>query len=133
MNPPAVHRPIETDAIIAILMNCVLNRLKLFGSSIIEYEIGKNPDIIKRNKALGFYTIAKEKIALNDNIKNRATELQKYKIGSMDSLHLASSEYGKVNVLLTVDNDFIKFSQNVRSAVQVINPVNWYMEVTNDE
>ena len=46
----------------------------------------------------------------------------------IDSLHFASAEYGKANVLLTVDKDFINNSKQINSSLRVVNPINWFME-----
>jgi hypothetical protein len=47
---------IESDAIMAILFKCFYGTWKLIGSDVIEYEITKTPDIIKRNKTLNLYS-----------------------------------------------------------------------------
>jgi hypothetical protein len=51
----------------------------------------------------------------------------------MDSLHFASAEYRNVDVLLTVDKDFIKYSKDITSPLKVENPINWFIkEIEND-
>jgi len=119
---------IESDTIMAILYKCFYGPWKLVGSDIVEYEIMKNPDILKRNKAFHLYSVKKENIVLNDYIKKRALEIQEYKLTLMDSLHFASAEYGNVDVLLTVDKELIKFSEGINSALKVENPINWFMK-----
>jgi hypothetical protein len=124
---------IESDTIMAILFKCFYGAWKLIGSDIIEYEIMRTPDIIKRNKILNLYNVKKETIELNDNIEERASEVQKHKLKSIDSLHFAAAEYRKVDVLLTVDKDFIKYSKDINSSLKVENPINWFMkEIEND-
>ena len=124
---------IESDAIIAILSKCYYGPWKLIGSDIIEYEIMKTPDINKRNKALNLYKIKKENIMMNDIIVKRADEVQKYGIKLMDSLHFASAEYRNVNVLLTVDKNFMNNSKRIHSHLRIENPINWFMEeIGND-
>jgi predicted nucleic acid-binding protein len=112
---------------------CFYGTWKLIGSDDIEYEIAKTPDIIKRNKALNLYSIKKELIELNDDIEKRASEVQKHKLKPMDSLHFASAEYRNVDVLLTVDKDFIKYSKDINPPLKVENPINWFIkEIEND-
>ena len=65
---------------------------------------------------------------MNDTIIERAKEIQKYGIKSIDSLHFASAEYRNVTVLLTVDKDFVENSRKINSSLRVANPVNWFME-----
>ena len=70
---------------------------------------------------------------MNDFIVKRAGEIQKYGMKPVDSLHYASAEYRKVDVLLTVDKDFINNAKRINSAIRVINPLNWFIEeIEND-
>jgi predicted nucleic acid-binding protein len=124
---------IESDVIIAILFKCFYSSWKLIGSDVLEYEIMKTPDLNKRNKVLELYKIQKENITMNDIIVKRAHEIQKYGIKPVDSLHFASAEYRNVNVLLTVDKDFIFNSEQIDTSLRVVNPINWFMEeIGND-
>jgi len=124
---------IESDVIIAILYKCFYDSWKLIGSDIVDYEIRKTPDVNKMNKALDLYKIKKENINVNEIIIKRAKELQEYGLKSMDSLHFASAEYRNVNVLLTVDKDFVNNSKNIVSSLRVENPINWFMEVIGND
>jgi hypothetical protein len=124
---------IESDAIIGILFKCFYGSWKLIGSDIVEYEIMKTPDLNKRNKALNLYSMKKEKIAFNDAIEARALEIQSHGLKPLDSLHFASAEYRNVDILLTVDKDFIKNSRKTGSVLRVENPVSWYMEVIEND
>jgi hypothetical protein len=124
---------IESGAIKLILSKCDCGIWKLIGSEVLEFEIMKTPDLSKRNCALHLYAVAKESIPLNNEIQNRAIEIQEYGLDILDSLHFASAEYRKVNVLLTVDKDFIKFSKQINSRIIVINPINWFMEKMQNE
>jgi hypothetical protein len=124
---------IETDAIIGILFKCFYGPWKLVGSDIVEYEIMKTIDLNKLNKALNLYSVKKENIELNDEIEARALEVQKYGIKILDSLHFASAEYRNVDILLTVDREFIKHSKKINTSLRVENPINWFMEVLGNE
>jgi hypothetical protein len=124
---------IESDAIIGILSKCFYGSWKLIGSDIVEYEIIRTPDLNKRNRALNLYSLAKEKIIFNDVIERRALEIQKHGLKLFDSLHFASAEYRNVDVLLTVDKDFVKYSKKAGSILRVENPVNWYMKVIEND
>jgi hypothetical protein len=124
---------IETDAIIGILFKCFYGSWKLIGSDIIEYEIMKIPDLNKLDKALNLYSVKKENIELNNEIETRALEVQKYGLKPFDSLHFASAEYRNVDILLTVDKDFIKHSKKIKTTLRVENPINWFMEVIENE
>jgi hypothetical protein len=119
---------IESDAIIAILWKCFYGKWLLIGSDIVVYEIMKTPDVHKRNEVLNVYSIKKGTVSFNDEIQNRALELQKQGLKAFDSLHFASAEYKNVSVLLTVDKDFVTIAKHVKSPLLIENPVNWYMK-----
>jgi hypothetical protein len=123
----------ESNAVMGILFRCFYGYWKLIGSDIIEYEIMKTPDLNKRGKALNLYSVNKEKIDFNGTIEARALEIQKYGLKPLDSLHFASAEYRNVDVLLTVDKDFIKYARKTGSVLRVENPVRWYMEVIEND
>jgi hypothetical protein len=124
---------IETDAIIGILFKCFYGSWKLIGSDIVEYEIMKTPDLNKLNNVLNLYSMKKENIELNNEIKARALEVQKHGLKPLDSLHFASAEYRNVDALLTVDKDFVKFSKKTNSFLRVENPINWFMEAIEND
>ena len=124
---------IETDVILAILKRCENQTWSLITSDVLLYEIMKNPNPYNRSKTLMLFSIGKEKIALEKKIIDRAKEIQNFGIKDLDSLHFASAEYKKVDVLLSVDADFIKYSKNIKTNLIVENPVNWYIkELEND-
>jgi predicted nucleic acid-binding protein len=124
---------IETDVILAILKRCEKSDWELIVSDVLLYEIMKNPNPYSRNKTLMLFSIAKEKISLEKKIMERANEIRKYGVKDLDSLHFASAEHKNVDVLLSVDTDFIKHSKQIETKLTVDNPVNWYIkEVEND-
>ncbi|MCL2040396.1 MAG: type II toxin-antitoxin system VapC family toxin [Bacteroidetes bacterium] len=124
---------IETDVILAILKKCENLIWELVVSDVLLYEIMKNQNPYTRNKTLMLFAIAQENISLDNKIVERAKEMQKYGIKEFDSLHFALAEYKKVDVLLSVDKDFIKHSKQIKTNLIVDNPINWYIkELEND-
>ena len=124
---------VETSVIAIILSKCFYGSWELVGSDIVEYEILKTPNLDKRRRALNLYKIKKRNITINNDIVKRANEIKECGIMPVDSLHFAAAEYGNVDVLLSVDKDFLKKSNGVTSSLRVENPVNWFMsEVKND-
>jgi len=124
----------EAEAITGILKKCVApNGWVLVGSDIISLEVSKNKDSIKRQKILNLHDGAMIKTKYNETIKLRAKRLREYGIKLFDSLHLASSEYAEVDALLTTDKQFISSSARSDSLINVVNPLNFFMEVLNRE
>ena len=99
---------LETEAIISILKRCANSQdWRLVGSDIILFEISKNPDAAKRQKVLRLHDGAHMKTKYNAEIKSRAERFRKCGAKLLDSMHLASAEYAKVDVFLTADKQLL--------------------------
>lgn len=59
----------------------------------------------------------------------RAIELREYNIKNMDSLHLAFAESVPVDYFLTTDKLLINASKRANLKINVVNPVEFIMEV----
>ena len=75
------------------------------------------------------YTSTSIYIEISDDIIRRAKELQKFNIKSFDALHLASTELGGADVLLTTDKKFLNRALNSDTNIKISNPVIWLTEV----
>jgi hypothetical protein len=124
---------VETECIIAILHRCEQDEWDLYGSDILENELSNNLNIDKQRSTKLLYRIADYIIELNDTIVDRALEFEKIGLKSYDSLHLASAEYINIDVFLTTDIKFIKNALKANTTVKVMNPVNFIMEVLENE
>ena len=98
---PRIH--LESEVVLLLFMYCEKGYLKWIGSYILDYEIEQATDLPKKEMIKLIISTAKGHITLNETIKKRANEIQKWKISSFDSLHVASAEYGKVDIFLTTD------------------------------
>jgi predicted nucleic acid-binding protein len=123
----------ETQAIMSILLKCNNKEWSLIGSEILDKEIENTPNLITRNKLYKLYSMSNEIITLNDKIKFRAYEIEKYGVKSMDSLHIACAEYAEVSVFLTTDIDLLKMAKRFQTSIRIDNPLIWFMEVINNE
>lgn len=124
---------IESDAILAILSYCLSGRWQLISSEVLDAEIDSMLDIWKKSKVNELYKLASDKIMLNDIIIKRAVEFQATGIKAFDSLHLASAEYTKADVFLTTDKKLLNAAIRLNPGMAVANPLNWFMEVDEDE
>jgi len=126
---PRIH--LESEAILLLLMYCEKGYLKWIGSDILDYEIEHTPDLLKKEMIKLIISTTKGHITLNETIRKRANEIQKWKISSFDSLHVASAEYGKIDIFLTTDDKLLsklkKHRQNLKCKAD--NPLNWVQEV----
>lgn len=124
---------IESDAILAILSKCISENWHILSSEVIDIEIENIPDRWKKSKILKLYELAKEKVRLNEAIVKRAYELQNSGLTAFDSLHVASAEHSKADVFLTTDKNLLHKAARLKVDILTANPVNWFMEVNENE
>jgi predicted nucleic acid-binding protein len=95
----------------------------------LEYELNANPSFEKMQKAFLLYLIANERGRISNEVRIRAKSFESQGLAAFDSLHLAMAECLHVDILLSIDDDFIKMSVKMNAKVIVMNPVDWLMEV----
>ncbi len=122
---------IESESILIILSHCLSRRWQMVGSEVVDIEVSLIPDSERKYKVSILSTIARTKIIINEEIENRAIELENLDFKPFDALHIACAEKGKADVLLTTDDSFLRTAlrNGIRLKVTVKNPVKWLMEV----
>jgi len=126
---------LESESILAIIKKCEQLNYEILGSPALDLEIRQIPDIYKRQKVNFFYerTIT-GKIIYNQAILKRVKELQEMSaIRMLDRFHLAFAENAQVDILLTTDLRFEKACSKMSLNVKVLNPINYFMEVSEDD
>jgi predicted nucleic acid-binding protein len=88
--------------------------------------------LVLEKTLLNLYSVIKENILLDDAIKARSKIITQGGIKPFDALHLACAEAAAVDVLLTTDVAFMKKARGL-SYIRVDNPVNWLVEVRDNE
>ncbi|MCL2253746.1 MAG: hypothetical protein FWC09_04810 [Lachnospiraceae bacterium] len=125
---------LESEIILMLLQKAEEDAYDIIGSDIISIEIGKIKDREKRLKVKTLYEIASLHIDLTDDTKNRALQLQSISnIRLYDSLHIASAEKAMADIMFTTDDRLEKACEKLDLNVRVINPVKWFLEVSNNE
>ncbi|HHY23273.1 MAG TPA: type II toxin-antitoxin system VapC family toxin [Clostridiaceae bacterium] len=125
---------IEAEAILSILLQCQQGNWQLISSDITSIEISKIQNINKKQKVLILESLAAERVNLNKDIEQRSKILFDFGIDLFDSLHIASAEKAKANVMLTTDDKLINKAKKIKDIqIRVENPVIWLMEVLNYE
>ncbi len=126
---------LESEAILSIYRKCRAGEWLLIGSEVIDLEIAKTPNIKRLEQLKLAISIAKEKIILVDEIKQRAIELTEIGLKSFDAAHVASAEFGAVDVFLTTDDRLLKrvisYSDPLR--VRISNPVQWFIDISETQ
>ena len=117
----------ESAAIAQILDAVAEGQLEWMSSSILRFELSRNPDLSRRGDALDLLSLAATTLQPTGPTFVRAAMLRQQGYGEFDSLHLALAEEAQVSVLLTVDDRLIRRSALGPPGTPLIveNPVNW--------
>ncbi len=118
---------IEAEAIARVLDGVAGGSLEWISSSIVEFELRRNPNIRKRDDSLQLLSLASTIVPPTTATHVRATALQAEGYGPFDALHLALAEEANVTTLLTVDDRFLRRASARPSGTSpaVENPVSW--------
>ena len=106
------------------------NKLIIYSSRVIEYEINNIPNEEKRRQVEDFYdALELESIPYTYELDDREEELEKYGIHYMDAYHIAYAESKNIDYFITVDKQLINASKKANLKIKVINPIEFIMEV----
>lgn len=123
---------LETEAIIIIINKCKINNWQLVTSNAIETEIAKISNREKLKQVIEILSLATMRIFVNETIAKRTLELNQIGFSAYDAAHIASAEYGQVDILLTTDDRLLKRSLRYGDIikVQLANPLDWITNFT---
>lgn len=122
---------IEADAILSVLHKCEFGECELIGSDIIDYEISKIPDSIRRKKVFLLAAIASYNIEVENVVEKRAYEISSLKFDPYDSLHIACAEASRADVLLTTDDNVLQKATRYKDflKIEINNPIKWLLKL----
>ena len=120
----------EAEAVERILRLLSDGVIEWLSSTVLKIETSNNPDAERRQDVEVLLSLATNTIQLDDQMIQRATELEVAGYGAFDALHLSSAEAGMADVLLTTDDRFIRRADRAVGLprVRVLNPVEWLRE-----
>lgn len=121
---------LESEAILTILHRGQMGIYKIVGSRILELEIERMHDEIKKQKVKELYKVVNTHICYTEEIAKRSQEIMRMsKIKTFDSLHIAAAEAAGAEVLLTTDDKLEKIAEKQELKVRVMNPLKFAWEV----
>jgi predicted nucleic acid-binding protein len=128
-NQDRIH--LESEAVRIILKHVKIREYEWIGSSVVEYEIQRTPDLDRRNKVLLLTQAVNKTVKLDETDRTRVTELSSLGFKAFDALHVVCAEKAQVDVLLTTDDKFLKkgIQNSDMLTVRIMNPVSWLQEV----
>jgi predicted nucleic acid-binding protein len=121
---------LETEAVERILERARRGELTLVASEALALEISLTPDVERMVFVLELYSLAKDVVFLDEDVRTRARELNDLGFKPFDALHVACAERGVVDVLLSTDDHLLKKARARRDTLKVAvqGPVDWIME-----
>lgn len=121
---------LESEAILAILQQGQSGKYKIVGSDVLELEMERMHDIVKKQHVKDLYKVSDERTLYTKEIKERSEEIMHQShIKTFDSLHIAAAEAAKADVMLTTDDKLEKMAQKLELKVKVMNPLKFAWEV----
>ncbi len=94
----------EAAAIERIIHRIGQRSIEWVSSEALVDEIERNPTAERRLANRALLALARQTIAVDSTISNRAAGLHSIGYGAYDALHLACAEAARVDVLLTTDD-----------------------------
>ena len=113
---------LETEAKLDIQDRVKQSELDLCWSFVLDYENMANPFQEVRNRINEWKKLAYKDCDLNDEIKEKASELMKLGLKQMDASHIASAIYLEADCFITTDK---KILNKAISEIDVINPIDF--------
>ena len=122
---------VEAEAILGVLTLCEAGHVELMTSDTLIFELGRNPNPVRKEYALKVLTKATVFIQIDNQIEERARALQAEGIKPVDALHLASAVAAKADYFCTCDDRFLKRAKAVDTGpTKVVSPLELITEVT---
>ncbi|MBI2760420.1 MAG: PIN domain-containing protein [Chloroflexi bacterium] len=124
---------LEAEAVLAIITPIRSRGWDWVSSEVVDFEIDQTPDAEKRWRVHRLADGATRSVTLTMAIRERAEHLVALGFQSLDALHLACTEAGGVEVLLSTDRAFVGAASRAGNAVtvRVVNPLRWIEETTD--
>ena len=115
---------LEAEAVLALIDLYESGKIELVSSDVLLFEIQNNPNSIRKEFAINLLKNVKENIALNENIEKKADLFNKMGVKPLDSLHLASAEFARVEYFCTCDDKLLKKVKNLEDIkLKVVTPL----------
>ena len=127
----------EAEAFLQIADKAERGKIEIVSSDYVKFEIEQIKDHLKRKNIQGFERIlSKENVASSKRLIIIANEINvKCNLNSLDALHLAAAFVGKVNFLLTCDDEILENTDCIEMLaakkgykLKVRNPIDYLQE-----
>ena len=122
---------LETEAIFSILSRVVEGRDSLVWSAALTFENSRHPKLDRAAEIALWQQRAVVTVEPSVDIAHRAMAINAEGISSLDAAHVACAEAGAAETFLTCDDALTTRAQRLRLRVRVMNPVEYWREVSS--
>jgi len=124
---------IEAEAVVTILNFIESGEKQLLSSEVLEFEIRKTPDLIRRTRSAEILSVADKVAQVSITTRTRAQEIVAAGIKPVDALHVAVSMENHVTYFCTCDDKLLKKLQTLRFDKQpcFVSPLELVVELTS--
>lgn len=121
----------ETEAIFSILSRVVEGADSLVWSSALTFENSRHPKLDRAAEIALWQRRAAVTVEASVDIAHRALVINAAGVSPLDAAHLACAEAGAAEVFLTCDDGLTTRAQRLELHVRVMNPVEYWKEVSS--
>ena len=124
----------EAEAVETILEAVTEQKVEWVASKAFFYELAQNPSLTRRRGTEALLRLAAKTVGIDTDVRERGRELEAVGYGAFDALHIASSEAGGADFLLSTDDKLVRrASRGVGDPlISVQNPLSWVQEHLSD-
>lgn len=122
---------LETLAFAVILQMVEVGDLELVTSSVLGYENSRNPFQLRRHWVARCLRLASVYCEVDEEIRERAQELERQGIKAIDALHVACAEAAGSEYFLTCDNRLVRRYHDDK--LLVLNPVDFVVRMGGEQ
>lgn len=121
---------LETEAVLFIQEKIKSGEIELVWSSILDFEIGKNPHKNRRETTLDFRDQACFIAEISVETQHKSVELQQQGLALIDSLHVACAMEASCDYFLTTDK---KILNKTVENFTIVNPICFVQELEEEK
>lgn len=135
LNTSALNRPfddlsaqrvrLEAEAVSVIVSAIETGQLQLVSSDYLDFEVAQIPDPERAQRVRTILDYARSRIAIGEDVAERARALEQVGLRGLDALHLAAAEGAGARLLITTDDRMIQRARRLGDdlGVRVVLPI----------
>lgn len=125
---PRIH--LEAEAILDVIALLEAGEVELVASEVLQFEIERIPDTIRRSHAYQVLSKAKVYVDVTEGVEERARELNQAGIQPLDALHLAAAIESKSDFFCTCDDKLLRRARSIGlTQIRTVSPIDLIVEL----